>query len=66
MIGAWNIDFHGKCMLKLNKGQRCPKRRVAQEILTDRQADKKWTNEQTEVHQFRKQPSYEDLSPCQV
>ena len=26
----------------------------------------KWTNEQTEVHQFRKQPSYDDLSPRQV
>ena len=43
-----------------------PKRRVAQEILTDRQTDKKWTNEQKKVHQFRKQPSYDDLSPCQV
>ena len=28
-------------------GQRCPKRRVAQEILMDKQTDKKWTNEQT-------------------
>ena len=35
-------------------------------IETDKQTDKKWTNEQTEVHQFRKQPSYEDLSHCQV
>ena len=27
----------------------------------------KWTNEQTELHQFQKQLSYdEDLSPCQV
>ena len=26
-----------------------------------------WTNEQTELHQFRKEPSYDgDLSPCQV
>ena len=37
----------------------------------DRQADrlmnKKWTNEQTELHQFRKEPSYDDdLCPCQV
>ena len=44
------------------EGQRCPKRRVAQEILTDRQTDKKWTNEQTEVHQFPNQPSYDDLT----
>ena len=29
--------------------------------------DKKRTNEQTELHQFRKEPSYDgDLSPCQV
>ena len=28
---------------------------------------KKWTNERMELHQFRKEPSYEgDLSPCQV
>ena len=53
-------------LLTKQEGQRCPKRRVAQEILTDRQTAKKWTNEQTEVHQFRKQPSYDDLSPCQV
>ena len=40
-----------------------PQMRVAQEILTDRQTDKKWTNKQTEVHQFRKQLSYDgDLS----
>ena len=27
----------------------------------------KWTNEQTELHQFRKEPSYDgDLCPCQV
>ena len=33
----------------------------------DRQMDKKRTNEQTEFHQFRKEPSYDgDLSPCQV
>ena len=43
-----------------------PQRQVPQEILTDRQIDKKWRNEQTEVHQFRKQPSYDDLSPCHV
>ena len=37
------------------------------EMLTDRQPDKKQTNEQTELHQFRKEPSYDgDLSPCQV
>ena len=36
-------------------------------MLTDRQMDKTWTNEQTELHQFRKKPSYDgDLSPCQV
>ena len=33
----------------------------------DRQMDEKRTNEQTEFHQFRKEPSYDgDLSPCQV
>ena len=27
----------------------------------------KWTNKKTELHQFRKGPSYDgDLSPCQV
>ena len=34
---------------------------------TDGQTDKKQTNEHTEFHQFRKEPSYDgDLSPCQV
>ena len=34
---------------------------------TDGQTDKKRTNEQTEFHQFQKEPSYDgDLSPCQV
>ena len=33
----------------------------------DRQTNgQKMTNEQMEVHQFRKEPSYDDLSPCQV
>ena len=33
---------------------------------TDRRTDK-WTNERTELHQFRKEPSYDgDLCPCQV
>ena len=37
----------------------------------DRQTDKKrtngQTNEQTEFHQFQKEPSYDgDLCPCQV
>ena len=28
---------------------------------------KKWTNGRTELHQFRKDPSYDgDLCPCQV
>ena len=37
------------------------------EMLMDRQMDKKRTNEQTELHQFRKEPSYDgDLSPCQI
>ena len=35
--------------------------------MANRQTDKKWTNEQMELHQFRKQLSYDgDLSPCQV
>ena len=34
---------------------------------TDGQTDKKRTNEHTELHQFRKEPSYDgDLSACQV
>ena len=33
----------------------------------DRQTDKKRTNEETELHQFRKEPSCDgDLSPRQV
>ena len=33
----------------------------------DRQTNKKRTNEHTEFHHFRKEPSYDgDLSPCQV
>ena len=36
-------------------------------MLTDRQMDKTQTNEQTELHQYPKEPSYDrDLSPCQV
>ena len=36
-------------------------------ILTDRQTDKKWTNKETKLHQFRKAPSYDgDLSPYQI
>ena len=36
-------------------------------MLTDGQTDKKRTNEQTELHQFRKKPSYDgDLSPFKV
>ena len=35
--------------------------------IVDRQTDKKGTNKQTELHQFRKEPSNDgDLSPCQV
>ena len=34
---------------------------------TDGQMDRKRTNEQTELHQFRQEPSYDsDLCPCQV
>ena len=42
-------------------------------MLMDRQMDKKLTNEQTELHQFRQESSYDgepsydgDLCPCQV
>ena len=36
-------------------------------MLIDRQIDKKWTYKLTELHQFRKESSYDgDLSPCQV
>ena len=37
------------------------------EMLMDRQTHNKRTNEQTELHQFQKEPSNDgDLSPCQV
>ena len=33
----------------------------------DRQSDKKRTNERMELHQFRKEPSYDgDLPPCHL
>ena len=33
----------------------------------DKQTDKKRTNEQTGLHQFREEPSYDgDVCPCQV
>ena len=33
----------------------------------DGQTDKKWTNKQTELHQFRKEPSYDgDVCLCRV
>ena len=33
----------------------------------DRQTDKKWTNQRTELHQFQKEPSYDgDLCPCYI
>ena len=33
----------------------------------DRQTDKRQTNKWTELHQFRKEPSYDgDLCPCEV
>ena len=36
-------------------------------MFMDRQMDKKRTNEQIELYQFRKEPSYDrDLSPCQA
>ena len=36
-------------------------------MLTNTQMDKKQTNEQTELHQFQREPSCDgDLSPCQV
>ena len=34
---------------------------------TDQRTDKKRTNKHTELHQFRKEPSYDgDLFPCKV
>ena len=35
------------------------------EMLTDRQTDKKWTNERMESHQFRKEPTVNDLFSAQ-
>ena len=46
---------------------RVQKRKMWMDRWMDRQTDKKRTNEQTELHQHRKEPSYDgDLCPCQV
>ena len=46
---------------------RVRKRKMWTNRWMDRQTDEKQTNEQTEFHQFQKEPSYDgDLSPCQV
>ena len=51
----------GKTVFELESGNENVDR------LMERQTDKKRTNEQTELHQFRKKPSYDgDLCPCQV
>ena len=44
-----------------------PEMKMWTDIWMDRKTNKKRTNEQTELHQFRKESSYDgDLSPCQV
>ena len=52
------------------ESQRCPKRRVAQAAIRLATAVIKFrnkTNEQTDLHQFRKEPSYDgDVCPCEV
>ena len=46
---------------------RVRKRKMWTNRWMDRQTDEKRTNEHTEFHQFRKEPSYDgDLSPCEV
>ena len=43
---------------------RVRKMKMWMDIRMDRQTDKKWTNERMELHQFRKEPSYDgDVSP---
>ena len=55
------MNLTGQTVFELESGNENVDRRM------DRQTDKKWTNERTEFHQFRKEPSYDgDLSPCQV
>ena len=50
--------------------QRCSKRRVAQaaiRLATAVITFKNKTNERTDLHQFRKEPSYDgDVCPCEV
>ena len=72
-VGSQSIT----CRNSQQEGQKCPKRRVAQAVIRlvtavinlemEMLTDKKWTNKYMELHQFRKQLSYDgDLSPCQV
>ena len=39
------------------------RQKADKEMLTARQTDKKQTNEQTELHQFQKEPSYDSDPP---
>ena len=56
-----SLNLIGQTVLELESGNANVGRRI------DRQTDKKRTNEQTEFHQYRKEPSYDaDLCPCQV
>ena len=56
-----SMNSIGQTVFELESGNENVDRRM------DGQMDEKRTNEQTEFHQFRKEPSYDgDLSPCQV
>ena len=53
----FEFDWSNRFRVRVRK-QKCEQ--------TDGWTDKR-TNKQTELHQFRKEPSYDgDLSPCQV
>ena len=55
-----SLNSIGQTVFKLESGNENVDRQM------DGQTDKKRTNEQTELHQFRKVPSYDGaLCPCQ-
>ena len=54
----FELDWSNRFRVRVRK-QKCGR--------TDGWTDEKRTNEHTEFHQFRKEPSYDgDLSPCEV
>ena len=56
-----SLNLIGQTVLELGSGNENVDKQ------TDGQTDEKRTNERTEFHQYRKEPSYDvDLCPCQV